>query len=84
MIMGNAFPNCNGSSALYVRVAVGTVKVEIWNKEPLMIFRMCLWKEGHIYVKVLQLFTVLPMPFALNAMTLSVLWTLVAILFHKV
>jgi hypothetical protein len=42
MIVGNAFSNCNGSSAFYARVAVGSVKMEILNKEPLMRFQMCL------------------------------------------
>jgi hypothetical protein len=27
-------------------VAVGSVEVVIWNKEPLMRFQMCLWKQG--------------------------------------
>jgi hypothetical protein len=34
MVMGNAFSNCNGSSAFSARVSVGSVKVEILNKEP--------------------------------------------------
>jgi hypothetical protein len=42
MIMGNAFPDSNGSSAFSARVAVGSVEVVIWNKEPLMRFQMCL------------------------------------------
>jgi hypothetical protein len=50
MVVGNAFSNCNGSSAFSARVAVGSIKVAIWNKDPLTRFQMCLWKQGYSYL----------------------------------
>jgi hypothetical protein len=32
MTVGNAFPNRNDSSAFSAREAIGSIKVEIWNK----------------------------------------------------
>jgi hypothetical protein len=55
--MGDAFFNCNGSSAFYTREAVGPINLVIWNIEPLMRFYVCLWEQSHIYTLVLQLFT---------------------------
>jgi hypothetical protein len=48
VVVRNAFPNCNGSSAFSARVAVGSIKVLIWNKESLMWFQTCLWKQGSL------------------------------------
>jgi hypothetical protein len=42
MVVGNAFSNCNGSSAFPFREAVCTIKVIIRNMEPLVGFEMCL------------------------------------------
>jgi hypothetical protein len=39
MVMGNAFSS---------REAVSSIKVMIWNEEPLMGFEMCLWEKIHI------------------------------------
>jgi hypothetical protein len=48
MVMGNAFCNCNGSSAFSYREAVSLIKVVIWNKEPLMSFQMSLTTGPHL------------------------------------
>jgi hypothetical protein len=42
VVVGDVLSNCNSSSAFSVRMAVGSVKVKIWNEEPLMRFQMCL------------------------------------------
>jgi hypothetical protein len=39
---GDAFFNCNGSSAFYTREAVGPINLVIWN----MRFQMCLWEQS--------------------------------------
>jgi hypothetical protein len=36
MVMENALPNCNDSSAFSSREVVSLIKVITWNKEPLM------------------------------------------------
>jgi hypothetical protein len=57
VIVGNTSYNCNCISASFVRAAVGSIKVTIRSKEPLMKFQMCLLSHGYIYVQVFQLFT---------------------------
>jgi hypothetical protein len=42
MVVGNAFSNCNGNSPFSDLIAVGSIKVEIWNEEPLLRFQICL------------------------------------------
>jgi hypothetical protein len=55
MVIGNDFSNSNSSSAFLPRKQ-SVMQVIDWNKEPLMRFRMRLWKQSHIYMQVLQLF----------------------------
>jgi hypothetical protein len=50
MTVGDAFSNCNGSSAFSARVAVDSIKVVFWNKEPLMSFQMSLKTGPHLCV----------------------------------
>jgi hypothetical protein len=50
VVAGDAFSYYNNSSAFSSWKAVSTMKVLIWNTEPLMRFETCLWKEGHIYM----------------------------------
>jgi hypothetical protein len=52
MVMGDALSNRNGSSAFSSWEAVSTIKVAIWNKDPLMNFQACLRVEPHLYVSI--------------------------------
>jgi hypothetical protein len=38
MLVGDAFSDCNGSSAFSSRLTIYSIKVVIWNVEPLMGF----------------------------------------------
>jgi hypothetical protein len=49
MVVGDAFSNCDGSSAFPTPVAVNSINIVIWKKKPLSRFEMCLWKQDHIY-----------------------------------
>jgi hypothetical protein len=42
MVVWNAFPDCNGSSAFHSRVAIDSIKVVSWNVKGLVRFEMCL------------------------------------------
>jgi hypothetical protein len=57
MVIGNAFSNCNGSYAFSARVAVGSIKVVILNKEPLMRFQMSLKKGPHLRVSLAAVYS---------------------------
>jgi hypothetical protein len=48
MVVENAFSNFNGSSAFSAWVAVGLIKVVIWNKEPLMSSDLSLKTGQHL------------------------------------
>jgi hypothetical protein len=50
MVVGNAFSKCKGSSAFSAREAFRSIKVEIWNKIPLMRFQIYLKTRPHLYV----------------------------------
>jgi hypothetical protein len=56
MVVENSFSNCNGSATFSAWVAIGSIKVKIWNKELLTRFQMCLRKQSDICMQVLQLF----------------------------
>jgi hypothetical protein len=47
MAMGDAFFNCNGSSAFCTREAFGPINLVIWNME---VLDMSLRAEPHLYV----------------------------------
>jgi hypothetical protein len=63
-----------------------SVKVIIWNEEPLMGFEMCPWEQSHIYMQVLQLFIELialpPNAICIICCDCEQPVTLTAILFH--
>jgi hypothetical protein len=42
MAVGDAFLDCNSSSAFYSLVAINSIKFVIWNEELLRSFEMCL------------------------------------------
>jgi hypothetical protein len=50
--------------------------------QPLVWFELSLWKQSHIRMYVLRLFTALIEPFASDAMTSSGMWSLAAISLH--
>jgi hypothetical protein len=50
VLVGVAFSDLNGSSAFSSQVAIDSIKVVIWNIEPHMGFKMCLWEESNVYM----------------------------------
>jgi hypothetical protein len=51
MIVGNAFSNCNGSSAFSAHKVVGPINVKIWNKKTFHEVSNVSVKAGtHLYI----------------------------------